>query len=182
MAEGMQTAGEHPTASDFEGFVTGALVGTAETQFTSHVSACEACSERLATEAQLEERLHQLAESRVAQERPRARERTQVHALRPRRAPAVAAVAVVVAAAAAVMLLTRAPTPKRPAAVVATPPPSAIPAVVCADLEAQAACIEQAHRRGLFVRFPTGAGAPPIGGASTGGPSTSPFPISRRTP
>ena len=180
MADGTETPGEHPTASDFEGFVTGALVGAAERRFAAHVSACEACSERLASEAQLEERLHQLAERRVAPERPRA-ERTQVRELRPRRTRAVAAVAVV-AAAAAVALLTRSPTPKGPAAVVATPAPSAIPAVVCADLEDQAACIEQAHRRGLFVRFPTGAGAPPIGGASTGGPSTSPFPISRRTP
>lgn len=85
------------------------------------------------------------------------------------------------AAALALVLLERPPVEEAKAPeLVPSPRPSATPAVVCDSLMDQTACIERAHRHGLYVKYPSGAGAPPIGGASTVGPSSSPFPISQR--
>ncbi len=185
MSEATMEPTEHPADVQFEGFVTGALEGAEAETFEAHVVACPACTKKLAAEARLEEQLYEIA----AQPRPLAEpkplaEPTPIR--RPRRwgGAAVLGVAAALAAAAAITLLVvreEAPEQSKRAPLEATPPPSAIPVVVCDQLMEQAACIERAHRRGLYVRYPTGAGAPPIGGASTGGPSSSPFPLSRRS-
>jgi len=101
------------------------------------------------------------------------------HSRRPMMIAAAGVIAV--AAVLALVLLRRPPVQEANAPeLLPSPRPSAIPAVVCDSLMDQTACIERAHRHGLYVKYPSGAGAPPIGGASTVGPSSSPFPISQR--
>src|SRR5205807_2647023 len=65
---------------------------------------------------------------------------------------------------------------------VAIAAPAPIPLVVCADGPEQGKCVQNAHRRGLYVRWPDWAGAPPLGGRRNpgAGPADSPFSIAER--
>ena len=168
----------HPADGDFEAFVIGALEGDDAEAFEAHVVGCTVCEARLQEEARLEERIYEVA---VKPRAPLAEVRPLPAKPGGRRIAVVVVGALAVAAALAFVVLRRPPVEEAKAPeLVPSPRPSAIPAVVCDSLPDQAACIERAHRRGLYVKYPSGAGAPPIGGASTVGPSSSPFPISER--
>jgi hypothetical protein len=168
----------HPPDGAFEAFVIGALEGGDAEAFEAHVLGCAACGLRLREEASLEERIHEVAAKPRA---PLAEVRSMPTKPGRRRTAVVVGGVLAVAAALALVVLERPPVQEARAPELApSPRPSAIPAVVCDSLTDQAACIERAHRRGLYVKYPSGAGAPPIGGASTVGPSSSPFPISKR--
>lgn len=184
MREVTNPTAEHPADRDFEAFVIGALEKSDSEAFESHVMSCGACAKKLEAEAQLEERLYEIsAQPKESIDSKAARVVAPVVPIRRRGLRIALAVSAAVAVAAGIALVVMREPPvehaKQPE-LDPTPRPTAIPAVVCDSLMEQAECIERAHRRGLYVRYPSGAGAPPIGGASTVGPSSSPFPVSQR--
>lgn len=182
------THGEHPDDGAFEAFVIGALEGDAATYFEAHLPGCAACAARLRAEAALEVSLHEvhaLASSAPAAlalvppaAAPLAPALSAPRARHTRRIIVLAAAALAIAATVA-LVAGRTPDPTPPP-VVATPRPPPIAPVMCEVLLEQAACIEAAHRRGLVVAYPPGAGAPSFGGSPTRGPSSSPFPLASR--
>jgi hypothetical protein len=161
---------DHHDATELALFVRGELEGARRASFEAHVAGCEACAARLASEARLEVALEALGPALAG-------------GLARRRRVRRAVAAAVVAAAAAVVLVTvhrggeLAPLATR-----------SLPQVTCADGPDQSACIKRAHQHGLFVRYPSWAGAPPFGGLSverghtarldptaSSGPSSPPF-------
>jgi hypothetical protein len=157
----------HPAESTFEAYVLGILPASERSSFVTHVAECEACSERLSREATLE---LSLLEARAALP-PR-----RVTARR-RRVPNVVYLAVAMAAAVLLWFRFR---PHPPAPVAARAPAAPIPAVECRDWTKQAACIQEAHRHGLYVSYPATDSVPMLGGgASSAGPSAPPFRVAR---
>jgi hypothetical protein len=136
---------EHPDPASFEHFIMGTLDDTERGQFERHAAACERCAAALAREARLELALVELAAMPAA---PR------------RRAARALWAAPMLAAAAALLVWWRvergAPFGPHPADALA--PPSG--PVVCSVVRERAACIAAAHRRGLYVSYPSNAGAP----------------------
>jgi len=173
---------EHPTRDALEAFVMGAL--EADPKLEEHLATCDACTARLAEEARLELALHGVAD-RVRRRTPRA----APGALPPRERPTLrqrtigwAKVLLAATLAAGLVLQTIGPGLRSPAREAAQPAPPPIPNVICPDGLQQVACVEEAHRHGLYVEYPAWAGAPPLGGSRTfgAGPDGAPFPVSRR--
>jgi len=161
---------DHPTPAEIEAFVLGIRAAAPGSEFEAHVSSCSECAALLAHEARVELALGSVAASSKA---PPARARR-----------AVMTATIAALAAAAAWAIARAPAPAgaadvamiealRRAPIAASDP---IPAAVCPAGPDQRACIEQAHRHGLFVDYPASAGAPQWGGRAADGPSTCPFP------
>lgn len=159
---------EHTDPLELAMFVRGELTGARLDSFEAHVAACQPCARRLTGEARLEVALAELGPS-LASAPPLARRR------RARWVPPVVALAAAAAVLLVVVLRDRAPAPR--AANIRS-----IPGVVCGDGPAQAECVTNAHRHGLFVAYPPSAGQP-FGGTTlapgsngSNGPTTSPLP------
>jgi hypothetical protein len=151
---------DHVEASELEAFVIGALDGERLERFEAHLASCESCAARLAREAALEVAL---VEVQAAAAKPR-RRRFASNA-------AWTAPVLVVAVIAAIALRRGADRDDRQA-ILARPRPQ----VVCADGPDQVACVDDAHRHGLFVQYPTWADSPPLGNRDpNAGPWSAPF-------
>jgi len=163
---------EHLEPAELEQFVLGTLDDTRLAQFEAHVSRCAACAASLTREARLELALVELAPRPVG----------PPIALRGVRARRVVPAILVAAAAVALLVVRRPGAPPREAG------RRSIPDVICAAGPDQAACVQRAHRHGLYVQYPGWAGAPPLGDRaldiasglvlrSAVGPSLPPFPL-----
>lgn len=176
MSEGIHQT--HMTDADMEAFVIGALDRDSEVAFEAHLSGCALCAAKLQSEAALE---MSLVEVRAAMPRATLTALPVARANASKRARAAVAGVALLAVAATLFAVVRRADPPPAKVHVASPRPSAIPAVVCADFQTQTACVESAHRKGLYVSVPVGAGAPPLGARTSVGPTSPPFPISRRS-
>src|SRR5262249_3991834 len=135
----------HPDSASFEEFVLGVLRPERAEVFTEHVAGCDACSARLAREGRVAGLLEGVGREPAG--RP-----VLVGAVTKRRRAFVAAGAVL-AVAAALALVFRGKQDPSPAA-----PSAPIANVVCPDGPNQVACVEDAHRHGLYVEYPSWAG------------------------
>jgi anti-sigma factor RsiW len=154
----------HPTATDFEHYILGALGPEAAARLEAHTLECPVCARRLHQEALLEERLREVARA------PRG-----ATVLRPARWHAVRKAAVLVGGlAAAALALLMAPPPGAPSPVlppledgfpemapVRGSPGTAARLVACPDLASQETCAAEALARGLWVEYPRGLGEVP---------------------
>jgi hypothetical protein len=143
---------DHADATELALFVRGELEGSQLASFEAHVSSCAACAALLTREARLELALLELGA------------RGELAAPAGRRVLARRLVgATLTLGVAAGLVLTLWP-PRESA----RPGSRSIPGVVCAQGAEQAACVKRAHDHGLFVRYPTWAGPPPLGGIAVG--------------
>ena len=138
---------EHPSDDALFDFARGEPSAETGPAFERHVSTCDACAARLAREARLELALADVAALRS---QPQAQVGSIARARRRRRVGVAIAAALAVAAALVIVL-------RKPRWAAASSP---IPDVVCVDGPEQEACIRRAHRHGLFVAYPSRAGAP----------------------
>lgn len=176
---------DHPLDSTFESFVIGAMAEAERSAFVAHVSECEACAKKLASEAQAELGMYEVhAAAKAASTTPtKSAKQGNVVRLAGRRRSAIMAAAGALALAAAILLLVlsrRNHEEALPATMTVSTAKASepIPLTVCPDGSDQEKCIEDAHRHGRFVSYPPWASTPPLGGGRSGqGPSASPFPV-----
>jgi len=148
---------DHVDASEIEDFVIGALAGDRRARFETHLSSCDHCAQRLAREARLEVAL---VEVQAAAAATRRRQRLV--------AGSMWGAPVLVVAILAALVLGKGDRPGGAG--------SARAHVVCSDGPDQLACVDDAHRHGLFVQYPVWAGPPPFGEQDpSAGPSAAPF-------
>lgn len=165
---------DHPQAAMFESFVIGALTEEESAAFVAHVSDCDACATKLEAEARGELAIREVHDA--------SRRGAPKKVVRRWSLAAGGAGALALAAAVLLLVLSRSqgrrdvpdPTTTALAPTAATP----IPLVVCPDGLAQAKCVEEAHRHGLFVSYPPWGSAPPLGGGGRSGPGPNGSPFS----
>lgn len=128
---------DHPSHDKLVAWVTGTLTHSDAQALEAHVNACEACTERLAAEARVEQDLHALAELSLPSAASPAPANTRRWWL------AVAAAAAVVLASVGISQRTTEPSPVVQAEAIDITP-------VCI-LTSDPECVSDADRRGLFV-------------------------------
>ncbi len=172
---------DHVKDSEIEAFAIGALDAAASDAFVAHVAQCDACSARLAAEAQRELAFGEVAAERHAQVSDVSK--TRPSNVRRLRTPALTA-GLALAAAAALVLAARSDRAAREVArgnaaaarTVALASTAPIAPVICPAGPEQMQCVQHAHKRGLYVKEPHWAGAPALGGRrAADGPADSPF-------